>query len=246
MDLATWHDQVSAISPLSFALVAMAGLTIGVAPSSLPLFTVVVGFVGGRADQRESETRARGLRLSAGFVLGMATVDATIGALFGFLGVAVIRVLSEYLVITNFFIAALLVILGLALLRKIRIWFPVLRPAMRRVDSFAGAYTLGIPFGLVTCPACTPMMMPILAAAAASGSPWMGAALLFVSGLARGFPLLLAGTAAGMVKRVRRLAVWVPRIERACGILLLIAALYFVYQGVAYMGFVPAFQFLFR
>ncbi len=116
---------------------------------------------------------------------------------------------------------------------------------MRRVDSFPTAYALGIPFGLSTCPACAPMMLPILGAAAATGEPWLGAVLLFTFGLARGVPLVVAGTATGVITHVQRAARWVPVVERSGGILLLLAALYFVYQSAAYAGLVTPFQFLF-
>ncbi len=244
-DLATLFDQISAMSPFAFAMVALAGLAMGVAPSSFPMFSIVVGYVAGQAGEREGTARSKGLLLSSGFVLGMATVDAAIGALFGFLGYVVIQALTSYLVLTNLFLATLLVIFGLALLRKVRITFPVLRPALKRAGSFPAAYTLGIPFGLSACPACTPMILPILGAAAATGEAWLGAVLLFTFGLARGLPLLLAGTAAGMLKQVQRAATWVPAIERAGGSLLLLAAVYFFYQTAAYAGFVTPFQFLF-
>ena len=184
-DLAMLFDQISAMSPLAFAMVALAGLAMGVAPSSLPLFSIVVGYVAGHTSDDELRGRTRGLYLSSGFVLGMATVDAAIGALFGFLGYVVIQALASYLVLMNLILAALLVLLGLALLRKIRVAFPVLRPALRRADSSPAAYALGIPFGLSACPACTPMILPILGAAAATGEPWLGAVLLSESVTAR-------------------------------------------------------------
>ena len=133
----------------------------------------------------------------------------------------------------------MLVLLGLALLRKISIIVPVFKPVLRPANSFVGAYALGIPFGLSACPACTPMLLPIVGAAAATGAPWWGALLLFVFGLARGVPLLIAGTAAGVVTSVRRVSLWVPTIERASGVLLLLAALFFLYQSGAAAGFLP-------
>ncbi len=244
-DLATLFDQISAMSPLAFAGVAFAGLIMGVAPSSLPLYSIVVGYVTSPEDDERLKGLRRGLYLSSGFVLGMATVDAAVGALFGFLGSAVIQALTDFLVLTNLLLALLLVVLGLALLRKIRIVFPALRPVIRRVDSFPAAYALGIPFGLSACPACAPMMLPILGAAAATGEPWLGAVLLFTFGLARGVPLVVAGTATGVITHVQRAARWVPTVERWSGILLLLAALYFVYQSAAYAGLVTPFQFLF-
>lgn len=237
--ITAWLNQASGVSAPVLAAVALAGLLVGVAPSSLPLYSVVGGYVGGQAGGR-----AKGLLLSAGFVLGQATIDAAIGILVGFLGMAVIIALARHLALTNLFLAAILVVLGLALLRKIHIVVPVLRPEARRVDTFGAAYALGLPFGLTTCPACTPMVLPVPGAAAATGSPWLGGLLLFVFALARGTPLLLVGAATQAVKRVPRFALWVPTIERAGGILLLVAALYFLYQSAVYSGLAPPLQFL--
>jgi cytochrome c-type biogenesis protein len=232
----TWLQQVSVTSPIGFALVAAAGLVMGVAPSSLPLASVVAGYVGGQARGPDVSAWRKGLQLSTGFILGLATVDTAIGVLFGFLGTTAIRLVAGSLAVTNLFLAALLVVLGLALLRKIRIILPVLRPVPRRVGSFRAAYALGIPFGLSVCPACTPMVLPILGAAALTGTTWLGGSLLLVFGLARGVPLLFVGAATGTVKGIPRVTMWVPQIERACGALLLLAALYFLYQSAAYAG----------
>lgn len=237
--LTAWLAQGSGRPTLVVGVVALAGLLVGVAPSSLPLYSVVAGYVGGQAGGR-----TKGLLLTAGFVLGMATVDAVVGALFGFLGFAVVAAIARYLALTDLLLAALLTILGLALLRKIHIVVPVLRPEARPVDSFTAAYALGVPFGLSACPACTPMMLPILGAAAATGTPWLGGVLLFVFGLSRGVPLLLVGATADTAKRMPRFTMWVPTIERVSGILLLIAALYFLYQSAAAAGVVPPLQFL--
>lgn len=227
------------MSALVVGAVALAGLIVGVAPSSLPLYSVVGGYVGGQASGR-----TKGLLLSACFILGQATVDAGIGILFGFLGLAVIVTIARWLAVTNLVIAAILVVLGLALLRKIHIVMPVLQPEARRVHTFAAAYALGVPFGLTTCPACTPMVLPVLGAAAATGSPWTGGLLLFVFGLGRGLPLVLVGAATQAVSRVPRLTSWVPAIERAGGVVLLLAALFFLYQSAVFSGVAPPLQFL--
>lgn len=233
LDLRLQLDQIAELSPAAILLVAFAGLVMGIAPSSPPLYSVVTGYIGGQAG-----ARLRGLTLAGGFVLGMATVDLALGALFGALGGVVIRLLTGALAFTNLFLAAVLALVGLALLRKIHIQLPVLSPVARPVESFASAYALGIPFGLSVCPACTPMVLPILGAAALSGGPWLGGILLLVFGLARGIPLLIVGTAAGAFKRARRLTFLVPAIERVSGVLLLLAAGWFLYQSAAYAGLV--------
>jgi cytochrome c-type biogenesis protein len=232
--LTTWLNQASGMSVPVLAVVAIAGLFVGVAPSSLPIYSVVAGYVGGQAS-----SRAKGFLLSNCFILGQATVDTGIGILFGFLGLAVIIAIARWLAVTNLLIAAILIALGLALLRKIHIVVPVLRPQAHRVDTFGAAYALGVPFGLTTCPACTPMVLPVLGAAAATGSPWTGGLLLFVFGIARGLPLVLVGTAAQAVLRMPRLTPWVPAIERAGGVVLLLAALFFLYQSAVFAGIAP-------
>lgn len=235
-----WLSQVALASPLGFALIALAGLVMGIAPSSYPLATVVAGYVGGQV-QNEDEPRfsGRGLLLSAGFVLGVATVDAVIGTLVGFLGFVVIRRLAGFLAITNLALGLFLLLMGLVLLRKIRIRLPVLSPKPHRVRTFAAAYALGVPFGLSVCPACTPIILPVLGAAALSGTPWLGGTLLLVFGLARGLPLLVVGAAADRLKDLPRFMTLAPKIERASGALLLLVAVYFFYQSAVYEGLAP-------
>jgi cytochrome c-type biogenesis protein len=155
----------------------------------------------------------------------------------------VIIILARWLAVTNLVIAAILIVLGLALLRRVHIVLPVLRSQARRVDTMVAAYALGVPFGLTTCPACTPMVLPVLGAAAATGSPWTGGLLLFLFGIARGLPLVLVGTAAQAVSRVPRLTRWVPAIERAGGVVLLLAALFFLFQSTAFAGVAPPIPF---
>jgi cytochrome c-type biogenesis protein len=236
--LTAWLNQAAGMSAFVVGAVVLAGLLVGVAPSALPLYGVVGGYVAGSAGGR-----AKALLLSAGFILGQATVDAGIGILFGALGAVVIITIARYLALTNLVLAGILLVLALALLRKIHIVVPVLRPQAWRVESMAAAYALAIPFGFSTCPACTPMVLPVLGAAAATGSPWLGGLLMFVFGLARGLPLLLIGGAAQGVNRMPRLTPWMPTIERAGGILLLIAALFALYQSAASAGIAPPIPF---
>lgn len=238
-DLLAQFQQLPAVSLAAFALVAAAGLLMGMAPSSLPLVSVVVGSVAGRGTAEAKPASRRGLVFAAGFVLGIATIDAAIGGLFGFVGYTLIRALAGSLAITNLVLAGLLVTMGLALLRVVHVPWLRRQAQPREVNSFAGAYALGIPFGLSTCPACMPMVLPVLGAAAATGEVWVGAALLFTFGIARGVPLLIAGAATGAAMRLRGVTAWVPRIERAGGVLLLLVAVYFLYQSAMYAGIVP-------
>ncbi len=221
-------EALQSISLLAFGVVFLAGFAMGLAPSSYPLYPVIAGYVAGEGEERSG---ARGLVLSLAFVLGTATVDAALGALFGFLGGVVIETVARFVVLWNLVVAALLLAFGLALLSVLKVRWPVLKMTWRKAHSVPGAYALGIPFGLTACPACTPMVLPMLGAAAATGTWWFGALLMFVFGLARGLPLLLVGASAGWFARMKGASRWVPRLQTAAGWLLLLGGLFFLFEA---------------
>jgi cytochrome c-type biogenesis protein len=221
---------------LTIALVALAGLVVGIAPSSFPLLSVAAGLAAGRGDTDSAKRRGEGFWLSAGFALGIATMDAVLGALFGLACFAVLRVLASFLAVAYGLLGVIWAVTGLALLRVIHIVIPVLAPRPKANRSFVGSYLLGLPFGLSTCPACTPLLLPVVVAAASTADPIMGAALMFTFGLAQGIPLVAAGTAAGILAHLRRTREFIRWAQRAGGVLMLAAALYFLYQAAIYAG----------
>jgi len=237
IDVEPLLQNITALTPLAEALVAFAGLIVGIAPSSFPLLSIAAGLAAGRGATDPGKRRFEGLWLSVGFALGIATMDAVLGALFGLVGFAVLRVLANFLSIAYAVLGLVLAATGLALLRVIRVRIPALAPSPKPTRSFVGSYLLGLPFGLSTCPACTPLLLPVAAAAAASADPVMGAALMFTFGLARGIPIVAAGTAAGALARLRHTRAFIRWAERAAGALMLVAALYFFYQAAVYAKF---------
>ena len=229
-------QNITALTPLALALVALAGLVVGIAPSSFPLLSVAAGLAAGQGATDLGRRRAEGLWLAAGFALGIATMDAILGALFGLAGFAVLRVLAHFLAIAYAVLGLILAATGLALLRIVRVVIPILAPSPKPARTFGGSYLLGLPFGLSTCPACTPLLLPVVAAAAATADPVMGAALMFTFGLARGVPIVVAGTAAGVIAQLRRTGKFIRWAERMAGALVLAAAIYFFYQAAVYAG----------
>lgn len=235
-DLDTAMQNIGALTPLTVGLVSLAGLVVGVAPSSFPLISVATGLVLGQGATATDERRNRGLQLSVGFALGVATVDATLGALFGFFGFAVLRFLASYLAFAYLLFAIVMLVTALALLRVIHIVVPTLVPVSKPARGFGGSYLLGLPFGLSTCPACTPLLLPVVAAAASTADPLMGAVLMGAFGIARGIPIVVAATMAGSLAHLgsmRRFTLWAERLGAA---LMIAAALFFLYQAALYAG----------
>lgn len=231
-------QEVTALTPFAVALVALAGLVVGIAPSSFPLISVAAGLAAGRGATTSGKRGIEGVWLSMGFALGIATVDALIGVLFGLAGFAVLRVLASFLALVYLLLAAMLAVGGLALLRAIHIVVPVIRPSAKPATSLLGSYLLGLPFGLSTCPACTPLLLPVVAAAAATADPLMGGVLMATFGIARGIPIVLVGTVAGSLSHLRRTHRFILWAERIGGALLLAASAYFAYQAAVYAGWI--------
>ncbi|MBX6329107.1 MAG: sulfite exporter TauE/SafE family protein [Pseudolabrys sp.] len=229
-------ETITELTPYTIGLVALAGLIVGVAPGSFPLLSVAAGLSTGQGASEVKSQRPNGLWLSAGFALGIMTVDAVLGALFGLLGLAVLQVLVSFLGLAYVLLAIILTIIGLALLRVIHIVIPMLSPSANSTKTFIGSYLLGLPFGLSACPACTPLMLPVVAAAAVTADPLVGAAFMLTFGLARGIPIVLVGTVAGSLAHLRHTGTFTRSVERLGGVLMLAAAAYFFYQAAIYAG----------
>jgi cytochrome c-type biogenesis protein len=210
-EVGDWVLDTSLATPMGFAVVALAGLVMGFAPNVLAVAPVVFGVAAGEGEVTDvSRDRLRGFRPASAFVLGMATVDAALGFLFGVLGYYYGRTLSAYLGISNILVGVLLLVIGLALLRIVTIRIPLPLPNLRKIKTAPGAYFLGIPFGLAICPACTPLVLPVIAGVSATG---------------------YIQSRAGMQRSLRTL-------ERVGGAALILTGLYFLYQGALYKGFI--------
>ncbi len=169
----TFLQNIDGLTPLTVALVLLAGLIVGIAPSSFPLIAVATGLGAGEGTSATDNARMRGFCLSPGFALGIVTVDVILGGLFGLAGFAVLRLLTSALAYVYGLLALMLALTALALWRVIHIVIPMLRPSAGSASTFFGAYALGLPFGLST------RYSPIVAGSHASLSK--GASRLWIS-----------------------------------------------------------------
>jgi cytochrome c-type biogenesis protein len=158
----------------------------------------------------------------------MSLVFASIGALAGLLGRALL--ISAW---TYYFVAAVCVVIALQMLGAISLpidrlnaILPMRRPKHRGI---AGILLFGMLFGLVASPCSTPILAAIATIAATTGSAAKGAVLLFVYGLGKGVPLMLLGLASGSLAFMRSVSRLTPVLTRIGGVGLLAAAVYLVW-----------------
>lgn len=227
------EDLNSSFSSISLSAIGLAfvfGLIVAFSPFTIALAPAVMGYVGG---SRHS-SRLNSFRLSAGFVSGIAFVDVIIGALFATAGAVALRFFAERLPIFYAIIVVVLLALGLMMLRVWRPNLPALKPRLdvHEDRSVRGAFLLGVPFGLIACPACTPLLLPVALGAAATGAAWYGAALMGAFAIGRGLPLVALGTSTGELRTMREFGQYIPWIEKGIGLLLLAGAAFYLKEFI--------------
>ncbi len=207
--------SLTAPSPLALVLAAVAGALLVATPSVLAMVPVIMGYVAAEP----GISRGKAVTRSLAFLVGTATTFGAYGLVFGWAGakLAPLFGLNGYLVA-----GVVIVALGLVVLGRVRLNLPMIRLPERRVDSLAGAFVLGLPFGLAgsACPCSMPVVLAMLLYAGNVGSPLFGALLLFVFALVRGMPLLVAGAFAGFLKDLRPVARWRSVLETCAGVFL--------------------------
>ena len=220
---------LSNVSLAGFALVFVIGLVMAFNPRSVMVIPVIVGYlVGPRKEEKEPPAWARALA----FVLGMTAADVALGILFAYIGVKVGAIFGQR---WEAVIGIILIFLGLRWLGVLRFRMVGLQMKAKKANSLAGAFFLGIPFSMSFCPFCTPILLTILTIAAATGKIWYSAVLMLFFSLGRGLPLLVAGVSVNLFKRMEVFQKYVPAFEKAGGVMLIAAGLYYLYSFSGYL-----------
>ena len=222
------EERFDEVSLIAVGLAFVLGVAVFFSPGILAITSAVTGYVGGSHERSRLDV----LRVTSGFAVGLIVIDATLGAIFALGGKAAIRWFGDNLTSWNLLVAVVLLGMGLLLLRVWRLELPVIGARMGDVRGFKGALALTIPFGLMDCPACTPLLLPVALGAAATGNPLFGAAIMGAYGLGRGVLLMGVGTFAGVLKQTRGLARHMRLVEATGGVVLVLAGLYFFKEFV--------------
>ncbi len=214
----------------------LAGLFIGLTPGAYLAGPAVLGYISVGAQRRRGALLWR----AGAYVVGAAVPLAALGLLLGLLGDVVVAVFAEQAVAWYLLVALVSGVTGLLLTGLLVVPLPSYLPMPRPAASSRDAFLLGLPLGLAACPACTPMLFPIATAATISGGPLYGASLLFLFGLGRGIPILVA---AASIEGLRRLRWLIPAGlvgQRLAGWLLLILSALYLLQALLVLSGQPA------
>jgi thiol:disulfide interchange protein DsbD len=227
--LSALQSHLQAGSPLAYAAAFAGGILVSFTPCVYPVLPVTVGYIGSRG----GGTRRRAFLLSAAYAVGMAVTYAALGMAAGLSGSVFGEATSHplaYLLLGN-----VCILLALSMFDLFRLPAPAFLARAGGTGSApggaGGAFVVGMLSGLVVGPCTAPVLGGLLLYVGASGHPVFGATLLFTFALGMGLPVVALGTFAGLISSLPKGGGWTVKVQRAFGVLLLLAGEYLLLEA---------------
>jgi len=221
-------EQIITLYPLAaFGAVFLAGVLSSASPCVLATIPLVVGFVGGYSDGN----RSKAFRYSLVFILGLSLTFTTFGAAAGLLGTMFGTLGGPWYLIAG----AIALVMGGQMMGLYELHLPIKRDFRPKRGGIAGAFLLGLFFGVVSSPCATPVLVVLLTLVAAKGQVLYGVALLFCYAVGHCLLMLFAGTFTGFVEgfvKARGVVNFSLRAKRVSGVVVALVGGWFVWQGI--------------
>ena len=202
----------------------LGGLIASVSPCALSMLPVIIGYVGGFAEQKTAKIFLQMIM----FVLGTAFVFSVIGIIWAVTGNVFAS--NGYF---GIIIAGILLIMGLKLLNLIDFEIPVLikeMPKNEGMNTYIYPILLGGVFAVVGTPCSTPILAGIMAFASIGANIFNAVVMLFLFALGQGLILIFAGVITSKLKHMSKFYFISNFLMKLCGVLLIIASLYIYYK----------------
>jgi cytochrome c-type biogenesis protein len=224
-----WTTQFEGIARehqyLALLLAYAGGVLASFTPCTYPMMPITVAFVGAKAHG----SRWKGFVLSTFYVLGLAVVYSALGAfaaLTGGLFGALTTNRWTYMIVGN-----MCLLFGLAMLEIIPLTPPAIlnRMQVRNVPGhdILSSILLGGASALVISTCTTPILGVLLAIVATQQNILWGMGMLFAFSYGIGSLVIVIGTFTGLLTSLPRSGIWMRRIQKSFGVLMILAAEYF-------------------
>lgn len=239
MDFSAITDKLSGSPVTALPLLFLAGVLTSLTPCIYPMIPITAAIVGGESASSGGasagvSSRLRPLLLSLTYVLGLSLVYAGLGLFAGLTGTMFGRVSTNPWL--YFAMANVLVLAALSMLDVIAVRLPAFltqRAATAGTGGrFGGAFAMGAMSGLVAAPCSAPVMIAVLTWVTETKSAWLGFVYLFAFSLGMCTLLVVVGVSSGTVSRLPRAGMWMVRVKKVFGIVMLgVAEYYLVKMG---------------
>jgi thiol:disulfide interchange protein DsbD len=201
------------------------GFVTSLTPCVYPMIPITLAIFGARG---KDVSRRRALALATSYVVGMGLTYAVLGVVFALLGDGT----GFGSQLANPFLVIPLVLLFCTLAASMFGAFDLNLPASWQArlnqvggKGFGGAFAMGMVGGLIAAPCTGPFLAGLLAFVSTTGSVVGGGSLLFVYALGMG---VLFWVLAAFAMSLPKSGNWMEGVKSSGGIMMLIAALYFL------------------
>lgn len=205
----------------------MAGVFSFLSPCVLPLVPSYLTFVTGMSldELQEGVNRKATFIHSTLFVLGFSTIFILLGASASFLG----QFFRQYELWIARIGGLIIIVLGLHLSGVFKLT-PLMREKRIHLNDkpagYIGTFGVGMAFGAGWTPCIGPILGAILTYGFSQDTMWAGVGLLSVYSLGLAVPFLIAALALDQfLQTFKRFRHWIPIVEKASGILLILLGL---------------------
>jgi cytochrome c-type biogenesis protein len=204
-----------------------AGLFSFLSPCVLPLFPSYLSFITGMSvnaltHEVTTETRRRIVLHSLTFIVGFSMIFVALGASFSAAG----RFLLDYRDWIRIVGGTLIIVFGLYIsgLLKFGLFNRYQQIQLRQKPAgYLGTLIVGVTFAVGWTPCVGPILGSILSLAGTAETVQRGVGLLIAYSAGLGIPFLLSSLALGaFLKFFKRYRPFIPIVERAAGVLLII------------------------
>jgi cytochrome c-type biogenesis protein len=212
---------------VGIAIAFTAGVFSFLSPCVLPLVPSYLTFVTGMSleDLQEGVDRRATFMHATLFVVGFSTIFILLGASASFLG--------QFLRLYEVWIARIggliIIVLGMHLAGILRLT-PLMREKRIHLNDkpagYLGTLGVGMAFGAGWTPCIGPILGAILTYGMTQDTMWAGVGLLSVYSLGLAVPFLISALALDwFLQTFQRFRRWIPIVERASGVLLIVLGL---------------------
>ena len=179
------------ISALSYPVAFAAGFVSFISPCVLAVVPGYLTFISGVSFDELGARTKDVLAPTFAFVLGFSLMFTAYGASAGLIGYSFTQDQDTL----NLVAGIILIVIGVAMvaLPQLGLFQSERMPRVRRPTTLVGASLVGAAFAVGWTPCIGPILGSILTYAAPTGSPGLGATLLFTYSLGLGIPFVLAG-----------------------------------------------------
>ncbi len=212
---------------VDYVVVFFSGVLVSFTPCMYPVLPITSAIIAGA---NTNGTRWGGFLLSLLYVLGLAVsysafalVAALTGKVFGSL---------QQMPLFMFMVANILLFFSLVMFDVIHLPSVVLLNVTQKHRSISSVFVMGLASGMIVSPCTAPVLGTLLFYAASGKNIVYAISLLFVFAYGAGTSLILAGTFSGFLSSMPKSGVWMDRVKKMIGVvLLLLAEWYFIQTG---------------